>query len=61
MAAKTLADAPENAIQVVYGVLDDDIAISTETLQKLHQQMDEIAKAAMLVALAQIAKAAGGS
>lgn len=61
MAAKTLADAPENAIQVVYGVLDDDIAISTETLQKLHQQMDKIAEAAMLVALAQIAKAAGGS
>lgn len=61
MAAKTLADAPENAIQVVYGVLDDDIAISTETLQKLHQQMDKIAEAATLVALAQIAKAAGGS
>jgi hypothetical protein len=60
MAASTLDEAPDNAITVVYGVLDECIAASSATLTKMQKRMDDIADAAKLVALAQIAKAAGG-
>ncbi|MFV8754989.1 hypothetical protein ACNOYE_30945 [Nannocystaceae bacterium ST9] len=60
MAASTLADAPDNAIAVVYATLDTCIAASTATLTKMQKRMDEVADKAKDIALLQIAKAAGG-
>lgn len=60
MAGQKLADASDNSMKAAYTTLDTCIGAANTQLTKAQSRMDRIAEAATVVALAQIAKAAGG-